>query len=129
MSQTAGEVKITKKRARLIFWQWFAGGILLLWLIVTTTLGAISAYEAHYARNQIVDCVSPGEPCYEESQKRTGKAVQKLLEDGIQRETITRATIIASVWCDEQPGVNGLAQLEACVKNQLTLQERDRGDG
>jgi hypothetical protein len=119
----------TKKRARLIFWQWFTGGILLLWLVASTTLSLIAALEAHNARDQIVSCVIPDGECYEQNQKRTGHVVEELLEDGIQRETVTRATIIASVWCDEQPDVEGLAELEACVKNQLTLRERDRGDG
>jgi hypothetical protein len=127
-SDLEAEEVLVKKRARVILTTWIAVSLFVLWMLISSALDMWSAWEAHNARETLLDCVTPAGQCYQDGQSRTATAVDELMKDGIERETVTRATIIASVWCDKQPNVIGLEELEACVKQQLALRERDRGD-
>jgi hypothetical protein len=124
MSESTHDAEVVRKRARFLFLAWFAGGAFVLWMVISSALDMVSAWEAHNARANIVDCVVADGKCYQGNQERTAKVVQQLLEDGIARETITRQIIILTEWCDDQPNTDTLNQLERCVNEQLA-KERD----
>jgi hypothetical protein len=135
MSESAHDEVLVKKRARALFWTGLAVVVFVTWMMVSSALQVWSAWESHKsseaaaaARGVILSCVTPNGSCSKEQAAKTGEAIRQIYKDGIDRELVTRATIIASVWCDEQPDVVGINQLEQCVKEQLALKERDRGD-
>jgi len=57
---------------------------------------------------RIVDCTTPGRPCYDDAQKRTAGAVG----------SINEITAIA-VACGDQVGAQTIAQIRACVAAQV----------
>lgn len=79
-----------------------------------------AAQAAEQTANEIHSCVTPGQPCYERSQKQTGAAVS----------TINRVIILAAACAADLPPHLTVDQREtritACVTDRLTLAQQKR---
>lgn len=62
----------------------------------------------------ISSCVTPGKPCYDNGQARTGKAV----------ESINKITTLA-IACADEAGVQTLEEIRACVLKNLSEETPD----
>lgn len=118
---------LIKKRARVILVQRILIGVVALYMLGTSAVATIAALVSLQARNAILDCVEPTGQCYQEGQKRTGEAVQSIVEGTLigteEISATTREVIHLTAFCADQPGAQTLTQIEACVVEGLEQEE------
>ncbi|MEO6203793.1 MAG: hypothetical protein ABIO67_00180 [Mycobacteriales bacterium] len=68
--------------------------------------------------DQILSCTTPGQPCYERSQKQTAGAVGSLAEGA-------RMAAAAAAACANSPGIVGYPAIKGCVDRTLA-EQRER---
>lgn len=112
-----GRPELSKKRATVLLIEGFLGFVVIGLLITSNAILLIDAQVGQEARDQIVDCTTPEGECAQRNQKATGEILQKIYQDGIDRETITRSVIIAAVACAKDPKNVTYEQVEKCVKD------------
>jgi hypothetical protein len=83
-------------------------------MFITTSFITWNALQAAEYRGTLSDCVEPKGKCFQDGQKRTGKAVTGIV-------TGTRAVIIATAVCKDKPGYENAStdKLEECVDQEL----------
>lgn len=74
---------------------------------------AETAADAARAAARIEDCTSPGRQCFEDAQKRLGRTVG----------TINRYAL-AAAYCADQVGEQTIDELQRCIIDQITAQNR-----
>jgi len=98
------------------------GGMSFVIVQQSTTIDAIRATQQEGSPSQqrlvtltnlIAGCVTPGQPCYENSRKQTAGAVGSINE-------ITAITVA----CGDLPGEQTVAQIRACVTQQLEPEKK-----
>ena len=101
----------------------FLVALIIVWLLFVTvallkqaqTNGDI-AESGRRAAQRIEDCTTPGNPCYQVGQDRTGRAIV-----GVQADTIK--AVAAGLSC-RQDGVRGTHALTDCITRRLFAEER-----
>ena len=111
--------ELIKKRAHMILVQRILVVIVCIGLAAVLSLLTFDAINGARVRNQLLDCTTPPGKCYKESQERTNEVVAKLYDQGIARETKTRAIVLLSVSCIDKEGEQTYPEVLRCVKEKL----------
>lgn len=109
------EATLIRKRARMIFWTWFAVGLGLLFVFGTLGGLAWNAWEGRESRYLIIDCVEPQGQCFREGQERTGNVVKSIND-----------VAIAAAVCAEEPKIKSepdraarIVLMRECIQDSI----------
>ena len=113
-----GRPELVKLRARTLFLRNIGIGLLAVFMIASMTLLVITSLQGTIVRNQLLDCTTPGNPCYDDGQKRTAEAIAQLINAGHLDEVETRRIIILALACDARPGIDTPDEIQRCVDEE-----------
>lgn len=94
--------------------------IAVLFVVFVVTLDSLSGISD---RGRLIDCTKPGGHCYKESQARLANAVEDIMKQGIERETVTRQIVTLAAYCASKQHNQTLSQIEQCIKQQMKESE------
>jgi ABC-type Fe3+ transport system permease subunit len=101
------------------------GLVTILLLIRSTQLdNRASTQSTRQTANRIEDCTQPGGECFEESQKRTGAVVQKIIDE----LTTTRHVAVLAAACATDPAMRPLTRIERIDAIDQCVQVALRGE-
>lgn len=110
---------VEKKRARSIIVTRLFFVLLGLAVVAGFAVLVFNALASIATRDALLDCTQPGGKCYAESEKRTGEAVQGLIDANKLDEVATRQIVLAAIVCDERVENDTLQKIEDCVKEEM----------
>jgi hypothetical protein len=83
-----------------------------MYMVVSVSFQTFNAIQGSKARGELLDCTQPTGDCFKDGQRRTGTAVNGIVSG-------TRATIIATEWCNNRQTFKSINELEDCVDARL----------
>jgi len=88
-------------------------------LVVLISLGIliIQGQTGEEARDRLISCTTPEGKCYQNSQENTAKAIAQIFQDGVNREVVTRETILAAAACAQR--FETFDAIKVCVENKV----------
>ncbi len=123
MTQVAVDVVVARKRRQLLIAQGLAAAVFIFYLLVSTVLLLLNAYQATQSRTTITDCVEVTGKCFKEGQQRAENGIERLIEANQLGDLETRRIVILSVACSKLPEVKNVEDVEECVNNQLEIEK------
>lgn len=111
--------ELVTKRARVIMLERVGTYIIVVALVVLLIFDIANAFMEAEQRSVLIDCTTPGGECFKEGQERTAAAIQQLIDDNLLQEVATRRVVVLAAQCANQPGVQTVDQIEACVERGL----------
>lgn len=124
-----GRPDLVKARARAIVVQRVAASLVGLSIVASLTLLTFNALQSTRTRETLLDCTVPSGKCYAQGQKRTGEAIQQLIDANSLNEVATRRIVVLTAVCDDLPGVDTVDELQACVDRKLARDVKKKREG
>lgn len=116
--------ELIRLRARNIFVKRLIIALAVLWVLATTTTTTVNAVFSFSTRSTLLSCTVPGEKCYDEAQRNTGKVVQQIIDSNQLDEVATQNIVIAASYCANTLDNNTEAQIRQCVEDRIKERER-----
>lgn len=118
--------ELIKKRARVNMLRGLLISLLTIYLVGSTTLLLVNAYQGAQTRGVLVDCTAPEGDCYQEGQKQTAGFIQQLIKANSQGDTSTQLVVVLAAACSEEPAIRAetdsakrIVLLQDCVNAHL----------
>lgn len=110
---------LIRRRARANFAGKVLLGVLILTTVLTLALVIVSTNSGNADRDRLVECTTPNGRCYQQSQKRTSKLIQQLIDANTQQAVKTRRVVVLAQYCHGLPGVDTVDEILACVNTRM----------
>lgn len=91
--------------------------VLVVIMLASLVLILRSLQAGEQSRDRLLDCTTPTGTCYQEGQRRTAVYLKTLQMQGVERELITRATVVAAVACAKVH--DDIVDIQECVDKEL----------
>lgn len=108
-----------KKRARVIAVQRSLVAFVVLTALLGLALTTFTSVQGYFARQELLDCIVPEGKCKQAGEQATAEAVglivAKTLEGTKRQHVDIREIVFLALACEEEPGVQTGAEIEACV--------------
>lgn len=109
---------VVRAKARVIMVEFIFRWFLVLVGVVILTLVVVDTLQGREVRRELVSCGVEGGACYERTQDNIEAAIQRIYEQGLDRERITRQIILLANACEDEQGPD-LDAITECVNERL----------
>lgn len=126
MAPNSAPGDLTTKRKRAILLGNLTVFMFIVFCVMALGFLLLSTWYDAQTKAEILDCTEPTGECYQQGESRMKGVVDQVLQDGIDRETVTRRVVIIAALCSEDPAIRDIADqsqritaMERCVNREI----------